>query len=231
MSTQITALFSQSNMEIAEVAYPLENCEVAKVESPMSANKPAITFNRLYIYVNAKLLKCAPEMVYVQFLIDREARKLILRHCDKRERGAVRLRTLSETNTKPRRILAGEFNCRFFEYMRWDKNYRYKVIGNLINSNGETLLVFDLTSAERFELPDKGEIAIQKPSGYVLQLSGSFGATFEDYLANPLVTKFADDTMIPVETQDNAMKSANGFDRADMFTQTENVMSAPEVTQ
>lgn len=221
MGSQITALFSQSGVDVPLVAYQLENCEVAKVESTMSANKPTITFNRLQIYVNVELIKCVPEMVYAQFLIDRAVKKLILRPCDKRERDAVRLRTLSEAAAKPRHILAVEFSGHLFEYMEWDANYRYKVSGNIINSNGETLVVFDLTAAERFKLPAKDEIVPQKPDESYPQQDGSFGATVREHHANPLVAQFAEDTVIPIENRDNETELANGSDKSGM--------SAPEV--
>lgn len=35
--------------------------------------------------------------------------------------------------------------------MDWNPNYRYKLIGKLINANGELLIIFDLTSAEVYE--------------------------------------------------------------------------------
>ena len=48
--------------------------------------------------------------------------------------------------------------------MNWDTNYRYKLLGKLIRSNGELLYVFDLNSAETFKrsVTEDGKVKTQK---------------------------------------------------------------------
>jgi hypothetical protein len=206
MDNQITTLFSNRSAGMTESVYSLDNYEIAKVKNTSSAHNPTVTFNRSHVYVNAELLKRTPDMVHAQLLINRAAKKLILRPCDKRERDAVRLRTMSEVTTKPRHILCDDFSARLFRFMQWDRNCRYKVLGNLINSAGETLAVFDLTAADKFEQPTKGEARPQASAVYEThsQVNASFGATIEKHLANPLISHFREDTVISVDNQETA---------------------------
>jgi len=199
--------FSQSFVNVTAETYPLDNCEVARVENPASTNRPTITFKRSYVYINMEVIKRAPEIVYVLFLVDREAKKLILRPCDKCEREAVRLRTLNEAAPKPRHINGIDFNLRLFKFMQWDINFRYRVSGTLINSNNEVLAIFDLNSFARFELPSASNSTPLQPSETYSEVGTEFGATVEEHIANTLVTRFSEDAEIPVEHQDNKVES------------------------
>jgi hypothetical protein len=90
--------------------------------------------------------------------------------------------------------------------MQWDRNCRYKVLGNLISSGNETLAVFDLTTADKFEPPAKGEARLQGSAVYEThsQVNASFGATIEEHLTHPLVSYFTEDTAISVDSQEPA---------------------------
>lgn len=193
--------FDLDTTEVRAISYPLENCEVARVESSLSVNRPGITFKRSKVYVNTELLKRVPEATYVQFLIDRTARKMILQPCDERERDAVLIRSLSKTSIKPRSITCSEFSRLLFEYMGWDMKCRYRAVGSIISSNGATLVVFDLSDADRFNLA-AGTVAA--PTETSLPHSSRFGTTVIEYLDNPLVKEFSEDTVISIEAHDNS---------------------------
>jgi hypothetical protein len=200
MDNQAAELFNDKDTDAPEIVYSLENYEVARVESAVSANNPAITFNRSKVYVNAAFLKCTPDMVYALFLIDRVAKKLILRPCDKRERDAVRLRNMNEVAPKPRHILCDDFSDRLFRYMQWDRNYRYKIFGNIVISSGETLTVFDLSSAEQCAKSIKGAAITHETEFHETQNDWkiSFGATIEERNSKPFIPRFDGDAIIDI---------------------------------
>lgn len=199
MEDQRIAPYSQSNMDQSLLAHLFQDCEIAKVESRAVTHKPAITFNQSHVYVNAIFLKHAPELVNVLFLINRVTKGLILYPCDGRERDAVRLCTMNETATKPRHIRADEFNGRLFEFMNWSVNYRYKAVGSVFCERNETLAVFDLTAAERFDAPNQGEIIRRQHIEYYSQQSGSFGTVVKHHLENPFIDHFVDDAVVSLE--------------------------------
>ena len=215
MNTQIMTPLNQSDVDTTIEMYPLENCEVAKVETSMASSTMTITFKHSYVYVNMEFIKCTSGMMYAQFLIDRSVRKLILRSCNKMERDSVRLRTMNESVPKPRHVLAHEFCSRMFEYMKWDTKYRYKMVGTLINCSKELLVVFDLATAEKSEMPSKG-FAPQKATEPLVKPGSSFGDTVQERIENPLVSQFAESITIPVEIPNNAMENTNGSHNTDL---------------
>ena len=139
-----------------------DNYEIAAVESPQSLHKPILTIRYTHVYANAELLKIIPEMVYAQFLIDRAAKKMILRPCDKGEKEYVRLRTLNEIASTPRHIISGEFSHRMFEFMQWDIKCRYRLAGTPVINEGATHIVFKLNEFTKHILTEKGQAAAQK---------------------------------------------------------------------
>ena len=197
MNSQTVELFSQNSIGLFDNEYLHNNCEVAKVETS-TVHRPTITFNPFQVYVSATLLNCVPEMNFVQFLIDRASKKLILQPCNQQERDAVQLRTKA---VKPRHITSKEFSRRLFEYMQWDFNYRYKVVGNVISGNDKTLAVFDLTSANKYELTAKKKSELQKIYAFTSRLGDSFGVTVREHSENPLIAQFKEDAMLSVKEE------------------------------
>ena len=178
--------------------YQFDNYEIAAVESPVSLHKPILTIKYTHVYVNAELLKSAPDMVYVQFLIDRAAKKMILRPCDKGEKEYVRLRTLNDISAKPRHILSGEFSQRMFEFMQWDIKFRYRLSGTPVITGGVTHIAFNLNDFTKHELTEKGQAAAQRAYESRLGTQTDFGITVEENLLNPLVSHFSEDTTVAV---------------------------------
>ena len=211
MNSQATGSFSQSNIDSFDSEYLLHNCEVAKVETS-TVHKPTITFTPSQVYVNATLLNGAPEMAFVQFLIDRASQKLILQPCDQRECDSVQLRAKSVKTVKPRHIQSKEFSRRIFEYMHWDFNYRYKVAGSMIGSKGKTLAVFNLALANKFELSTKKKMELQRIYDSTVSLSDSFGTMGKEHATSPLVTQFTEDTVISVEKSEAPAEPINNMD-------------------
>jgi hypothetical protein len=203
-----TSTAEQSSKSATRAVYTLENCEIVRAEYFAHISEPTITFRRKQVYVNAACLKRTPETEYVQFLIDRTARRLILRPCDKRERDSIRLRTLSEVKTKPRHILGEEFFRLLFELMPWSGDYCYKVLGNEADDgSGVTLIVFDLAAAEKYSLTNDGGSSTQKKPvepEYPQQWSGSFGATVDDHRKRPPLEHFKEDIAIPIASNEIA---------------------------
>ena len=203
METQTMTFHDQSSVGVPSDVYTLDNYEVAVVESSASPIKPSITIKQYQVYVNAELLKCVPDMIYVQFLINRTSKRLILRPCDKNEQDFVRLRTLSEVSAKPRHIHSTEFCPRLFEFMQWDVKFRYKLTGMPVIINGVKSFAFDLNAFTKYELPIKTEPSAQKKYESHLRSGSGFGATVGEQLENPIITHFSDDTAIEMEVSDN----------------------------
>lgn len=115
--------------------------------------EPSITFNKSKISVNTACVRKLPDVEYVQILVNPDDKKLAIRPCSEHEKDSFRWRS---NGTKSKRISPKQITCRIFfakivSLMGWNPNYRYKLLGKLIESNGELLFVFDLKTPEIYQ--------------------------------------------------------------------------------
>ena len=61
--------------------------------------------------------------------------------------------------------------------MDWNPDYRYKVLGKMVQANGKALIAFDLTSSECFPkvVNRDGKKVSSRQSVFAEQWSGKFG--------------------------------------------------------
>lgn len=114
--------------------------------------EPSITFNRYRVYLNTACLRKAAVTTFVQILVNPEAQKMVVRPCGEDEKDSFAWCTAKR---KPKQIVCRMFFAKMMDFMHWDPNYRYKLLGKQILSGGERLFIFDLTSAVVFPRPTK----------------------------------------------------------------------------
>ena len=133
--------------------FSLEYDEVIRGEWFARGGEPMLTFNpaRSLVYINAAGLKRLPEMEYALFVISSEEKRLSIFPCDAGECDAVRLRSSGLNRNKPRHIRCrANFTDKLLVLMGWQSNCRYKTRGVLAIGENDTILTFDLVSAEVF---------------------------------------------------------------------------------
>jgi hypothetical protein len=110
--------------------------------------EPSITFNKCKVYVNTACIKKLSDIEYVQILVNSEEKKLAIRPCSGEEKDSFLWCTAKR---KPKQISCKIFSAMISTLMDWNPEYRYKLLGKLIKSNGEYLFIFDLKSSEMYE--------------------------------------------------------------------------------
>jgi hypothetical protein len=142
-----------------------------------------LTFNpvRNLVYVNTACLKRMPDMEYALFIISSSEKRLTIYPCGTNELNAVRLRSGGANRNKPRQVrYYDDFGDKMLSLMQWRRDSRYRLIGYTATGGSDTIIAFDLTSAEVFPSPD-GVINNQTQS------STEFGSVFSEQQSNPLV--------------------------------------------
>ena len=129
--------------------FDFEGFQVVRREFFAHTYEPSVTFNNGKFYVNASLLSRFPEVDYVQVLVNRSSRLLVLRPCTENARDSFMWHT--KGRHKPRQITCRIFFGMVASMMEWNLSYRYKILGRIIHANGEYLIAFDLTAAEFYE--------------------------------------------------------------------------------
>ena len=118
-------------------------------------------------------LRRFPGVTHIQILIHPEQKRLIIRPCNPDAPDSLRwAKGGGEKEMSNRDLLCKIFAAKVFDLMNWDRQYRYKMMGNPAVCDGEMLFLFRLTD---FELFTSGK----KPKSY---LPGDW----RDYFGTPV---------------------------------------------
>lgn len=138
--------------EIVEMEdFDFGNYQVVRREFFAHINEPSITFNNYKFSANAACIKRFPKAEYAQVLINREQKILALRPCEEYARDSFPWARMSKGKRTTKAITCKLFFAKIFDMMQWVPEFRYKLLGKVIHSNGEYLLAFDLTSTEVYK--------------------------------------------------------------------------------
>ena len=129
--------------------FDYEGYQVVRQEFFAHVNEPAVTFNNYKFYGNAACLRRFPTTEFVQVLINREQKLLVLRPCGEEDRDAFPWRT--QKSKKPKQATCRLFFAKVFELMGWNPAHRYRLLGKVVQAAGERLLVFDMTATEIYQ--------------------------------------------------------------------------------
>ena len=142
----------KSTDELIEMKdFDFSNYQVVRREFFAHQGEPSITFNQLKFYANAACIKRFPNADYAQVLIDREQKILALRPCEEFARDSFPWSKMSKGTRTTKAITCKLFSAKIFDMMGWIPEFRYKLLGKVIHSNGEYLLAFDLTATEVYQ--------------------------------------------------------------------------------
>lgn len=153
---------SLKDLEVTEnVDFSYEGYQVVRGEYFAHLFEPSVTFNRCKVYLNTACIKKFPEIDYVQILVNSEEKKLAVRPCSGEEKDSFMWCTAKR---KPKQISCKIFSGMIANLMNWNPDYRYKLLGKLIKSNGEYLFIFDLKASEMYERKVEEETGKEKSS-------------------------------------------------------------------
>ena len=126
-------------MEIIEDdSFNYDGYQVVRGEFFSHLYEPCITFNNFKVYMNTACIKKLPETDYVQILVNQEKKKLAVRPCSEESKDSFRWCSATAKRT-PKQVTCRVFYGKITELMGWNPSYRYKLVGKLIQSNGQLL--------------------------------------------------------------------------------------------
>lgn len=179
--------------------FSLSNDEIIRGENFSHANEPMLTFNpiRNLVYVNAACLKRLPDMEYALFVISSAEKRLSIYPCGTNELNAVRLRSGGANRNKPRQVrFYDDFGDEMLSLMKWNRESRYRLIGYTAIGENNTIIAFDLASAEVFSPTENG-------INTLTQLHTGFGSVFAEQQGNPLIKTISQEFEINLNERGN----------------------------
>lgn len=167
----------------AKESFSYQGYQVVRREFLAHAQEPAITFSRYQISVNAACLKKLPQVDYVQALVNSDTKKLVLRPCGEDEKDSFSWRSNSKSGRRPKRITCRVFYAKIMELMGWGAELRYKLLGKLIRSNEEQLLLFDLMQPQIFQyaVVEQGTCKSSRVPIFPAEWKNQFGLSMEEH--------------------------------------------------
>ena len=134
----------------AEEEVELDDYEIVRPEFFAHLREPAFTVNVDKICVNTACVRLLPDVDFVQILINRQERKLLLLPCDDTEITGYRWAKDKNGKRYASQRMGEPFVLTLCRIMDWNPDYRYKILGRMVHSKGKTLIAFDLNSFECF---------------------------------------------------------------------------------
>lgn len=145
----------ETQIENAEIIidenFSYEGYQVVRGEFFAHIYEPSITFNNGKVTLNTACIKKLPSVNYVQILVNPETMKLAVRPCSEDEKDSFRWCTEKSGKKKPKQITCRIFFAKLVSLMGWNPDYRYKMLGKIIRSGDEYLILFDLTATETYQ--------------------------------------------------------------------------------
>ena len=138
--------------EILELEdFNFDDFQVVRREFFAHMREPSITFTDFKFQVNMACISKFPQFDFAQVLVNQKDKILALRPCEEGAKDAYLWCNASKGKRKPSPITCKPFFAKIVSMMEWNPKYRYKVLGRLMHSNGEYLIVFDLNAPEMYE--------------------------------------------------------------------------------
>ena len=135
----------------AETFVDLAGYQVTKAELFAHTREPAITIWENRIKFNMACLRRFPGITHIQIVINPEQKRLIIRPCEPDAPDSLRwAKGGKEEELVNRDLLCKIFAAKVFDLMKWDRQYRYKMLGKPAIYNDEGLFLFKLTDFELF---------------------------------------------------------------------------------
>ena len=202
----------RAEMEERLNKYGLAGFQVVRREFMSHSFDPAMTVRENSVTFNNACISRLEAATYIQFLINPEEQKLIIRPCGEGDRDAVRWCVTKADKRKSRQITCRDFTERLYELMGWEPVYRYRLQGIGIDYLGEKMYLFDLQSKEAFapsfKNPDTGRVTRSKA---ILpeEWAGSFGMTVKEHEMSTQVDLTSGFIGAGMELEDNSDTEAS----------------------
>lgn len=134
-----------------EEVVDLAGYQVTKAELFAHSREPAITIWDNRLKFNMACLRRFPGVTHIQVLINPDEKRLIIRPCDPDAPDSLRwAKGGGKTELSNRDLQCKVFAAKLFDFMDWNPQYRYKILGKPASCDGEVLFLFKLNDFELF---------------------------------------------------------------------------------
>lgn len=136
--------------------FSYDNFRVIRKELFAHLRDPAMIIRPDSITFNTACINKLEDVVCIKIYIDHVSKQLAIKECDQDDKNAIRWCAVKKDGSrKSRKITGRDFSNMIYDLMGWDRTKRYKIIGFMIDVEGEKVLLFDMTMTEKFDATRK----------------------------------------------------------------------------
>jgi len=160
--------------------------DVVRAEFLSPTFKPKITLNVDRLVFSASCVRLLPDYNYVQMLLDRIKKRVVLLPCSPYDKDAHKWSNKKGSGVAPRQIPAPILCGKLFDFLNWTSDFRYKVMAVYQRLEGRELIVFNLLEYEMV-VPEQirdahGDvIKIKRRPVYPIDWRESFGIAYSEH--------------------------------------------------
>ena len=172
-----------SRIEAEESDFDYSGYQLVRREFFAHTQEPSIVFNQGKVGVNTACIRRLPDTEYIQILVNREQKKLVIKPCEESDIHSFQWCTSRKGRKQPRQVTGKLFFLKVCALMEWNPDYRYKIMGKLVHSEDEYLFVFDLSATETYQrMPKEGskKPRLSRTPVFPLEWKDQFGIPYED---------------------------------------------------
>ncbi len=167
--------------------------------------EPSVKLVKETVSVNAACIRKLPGTEYVQFLVNRDEKKLAVKSCTEDTKDSFRWASIGKNGKpKPKTISCKPFFDRVMRLMEWDPNMRYRISGKLIRTKTESIFVFDLKDRESYQRKGKAM--------YPDEWNEGFGVSAEEHDNDALVSFCENDSVFYLEKDETQEEPISNMD-------------------
>ena len=192
----------------------LDDYEIVRPEFFAHIKDPSFSVNVDKVTVNAACVRLLPDVEYVQILINKNQKKLLLLPCSETEITGYRWGRTKDGKRYPSTRTGEPFVLTLCKIMDWNPDYRYKVLGRLVRSGGKALVAFDLMSYECFPktVTEDGK-RVSRRSMISGDWNGRFGPTYAESQRSLEVGTFDGYTVFSIKNKRNKATQGMASDK------------------
>ena len=184
--------------------------QVVRGEFFAHVREPSITFNLNKISVNRACLKRMPDVDYVQILVNPDEKKLVIRPADEDSKDAFLWCTRKGSAKNPKQITGRVFFAMVVNLMGWNPDYRYKLLGKIMRSGDEKLIIFDLTATETYIriVTEGAKVKTSRRPVFPAEWENQFGLPVEEHRKQLQINIFDGYTVFAIKDEKKAQEAA-----------------------
>lgn len=180
-------------------SFDLRGYEIARGQFFSSTDRISVSFSNKQISFNKNAIRKFPDTKYIEMLIHPSAKLLAIRPCSVEEKNKVQWSRTKDGELIPKPISGAAYLSTLYDIFKWDKKYKYRILGVTHQKDNESVLIFNMTDTE-IRIPTNIKDASSNTSynskivsAYPADWSYSFGNNYYMQSQTPELTEFTAD--------------------------------------